>query len=434
MALNHAFGVVQWASSATVGTTYTVDLPAGFDLKAIRFYHSGQSSSTDAVTSVVSAQVGLGFATGTDARRALVNFYYDDDTNNATGAGVRNDCVAMTVPSSGAPLGLLDVSSFSAEQFILRVDDQNTTSLTVAWEAWGGSDITVATVGDFGEPAATGVQSYSVPGFTAAGTDQVVMLAGNNVTAALNTNQDAYGASIYCGYFTGSDSAQNVVVAISALEAANADTYRYCQTGECVATITPNGGSVSARAIGNFATDAFELNWLFRSVTNRRSIFLAMKGGQWRAGAYTIDGATLNATATVSGLPFQPAGLDFIGTGQTQPAAGVSNALGRLSFGVAASTTSRQSMGVFAQDNSANSEITLAIEYDQALVHVTSGTVLSAYDLSAINSDGFTVIVDDAGGSSTEWQGYLAFAGAATGGKAFPFQRMGASFQHMLVR
>ena len=56
MALNHAFGVVQWASSATVGTTYTVDLPAGFDLKAIRFYHSGYASSTDSVTQTVSAQ------------------------------------------------------------------------------------------------------------------------------------------------------------------------------------------------------------------------------------------------------------------------------------------------------------------------------------------------------------------------------------------
>ena len=75
----------------------------------------------------------------------------------------------------------------------------------------------------------------------------------------------------------------------------------------------------------------------------------------------------------------------------------------------------------------------LAIEYDQALVHVTFGAVLSAYDLSAINSDGFTVIVDDAGGPSTEWQGYLAFAGAG-GGKGFPFPPPMRGFIHMLVR
>ena len=416
MALNHAFGVVQWLSSATVGTTYTVDLPAGFDLKAIRFYFNGQTSATDAVVATVSAQLGIGFATGTADRRALVNFYNDADTNNATGAGVRNDCIAMTVPASGAANGLLDVSSLSSEQFILRVDDQGVVNMTISWEAWGGSDITVATVGDFGEPAATGVQSYTVTGFTSAGTDQVVMLAGNNITAALNTSQDASGASIYCGYFTGSDTAQNVVAAISVLEGANADTYRYCQTGECVATMTPTAGGVSGRAIGNFATDAFQLDWLARSVTDRRSIFLAMKGGQWRAGAYTIDGATLNATATVSGLPFQPSGLDFIGTGQTHSASATSSALGRLSFGTAASTTSRQAMGVFAQDGSANSEITLAVEYDQALVHCTIGAVLSAYDLNAVNSDGFTVIVDDAGGPSSEWQGYLAFASAEAAG------------------
>ena len=124
MALNHAFGVVQWASSATVGTTYTVDLPAGFDLKAIRFYHSGQSSSTDAVTSVVSAQVGLGFATGTAARRALVNFYDDSNTDNATGAGVRNDCVAMTVS--------IDVNT-SRAGFFVRVRMAGMGVSKVAW-------------------------------------------------------------------------------------------------------------------------------------------------------------------------------------------------------------------------------------------------------------------------------------------------------------
>ena len=429
--LNHAFGVIQWLAADTVGTTYTVNLPAGFNLKAIKFYSVGIQSATDALSETTHGRTTVGFATGTAARRAVGATDYDNATENTSGAAIRNDCVALTADDTGAITGLLDVTTFSSEQFILTVADQVPNSLTVGYDAWGGSDITVATVGDFAEPAATGVQSYTVTGFTAAGTDQVVMLGGCNVTAALNSPGDV-GSAVYAGYFTGSASAENIVVSGRGDDgSANTQVSSYCKTGECLTHLTKIGGAPGARAIGNFATDAFQLNWLERTTTGRKSIYLALKGGQWKAGAYTIDGTTINATATVSGLPFQPIGLNLIGAMRVESTVDVSTIKKVVAFGSGSSTTSRQSMGLDIVNNAVTSDVNTTIQYDQVLCYPSdSNTLQAAYDIDAITSDGFRIITDVGPGVASEWQGYLAFAGAPS--KAFPFRR--PSFTHMLVR
>lgn len=435
MALTHAFGVVHWLSTDTVGTTYTVNLPAGFNLKAIRFYTVGINSATDAESGGTSAVTNIGFATGTAARRCVGNVDFDNNDFNACGSAIRNDCVAMRASSDGTINAQLDITTFSGEQFILTVDDDTTQSMTVGWDAWGGSDITVATVIDFAEPAATGVQSYTVTGFTAAATDQVVMLAGCNVTAALNTAHDI-GSALYVGYCTGSASANNIVVAGNNEDgAASSDADGYAQTGECLAMIPALGGNPNARAIGSFDTDAFKLDWLERATTGRKSIGLCIKGGQWAAGAYTINASGATNTATVSGLAFQPIGINFLGGGPTAQNTNDTASAGKtFSFGSASSPTSRQTMTMRVGDTRNFSEVCVGVHYDHALFYLTAAAAIdSEYDLDAITSGGFRVIVDATPDipSSTEWQGYLAFAGAVGGG-APPFRR--SSFQHMLVR
>lgn len=412
--MNHAIGVVHWLAADAATSTYTVNLASGFDLKAIRFYVIGLHSATDALSETLAGRLSVGFATGTAARRAVGSVDADANTNSVCGAAIRDDCVVVTAGTDGSSTGMLDITTFSSEQFVLTVDDATPADVTVGWEAWGGSDITVATVIDFAEPAATGVQSYTVTGFVADATDQVVMLAGCNVTAALNSASDV-GSGTYIGYCTGSASANNIVIVGNNEDlAATSDTDGYCQTGECLAMIPPTGGNPTARAIGAFATDAFNLDWLEVITTGRKSIGLCLKGGQWSAGAYTIDGATLNATATVSGLAFQPIGVDLIGRGSVQNTADTVLGQKRMGLGSASSTTSRQSMGLLAVDASADSDINLALEYDSALCFPSAtGTLESAYDLDALTSDGFRIIVDVAGGVASQWQGYLAFAAAA---------------------
>jgi hypothetical protein len=67
-------------------------------------------------------------------------------------------------------------------------------------------------------------------------------------------------------------------------------------------------------------------------------------------------------------------------------------------------------------DGTADSEINTVLEYDSVLAFPsTTGTLQASYDINAMNSDGFQIIVDTAGGFASEWQGYLTFGNAPTG-------------------
>ena len=312
---------------------------------------------------------------------------------------------------------MLDLSSVTSDGFVLIVDDAAAFNNTVFWEAWGGTDITVATVGDIAEPAAIGVQTYTVTGFTSGATDQVVMLAGVQSVSALNTGE-AQDSGFYIGFATNTTTGNVVLSGNSDDASATMDTRGYCKTSECLAMVLIGGGDIDARAqLTQFNADNFGLDWLARAVTNRRSIFMAIKGGNWSAGSYTIDAATLNATATVSGLAYAPIGLTLMGRKTPEQAAGLTAFEDRISIGSGTSPTSRRSIGTLDETSTASSEINHSIQYDQVLTHPSAaGTQAAAFDINAMNSDGFQIIVDVAGGVANEWQGYLTFGSAAGGG------------------
>lgn len=434
MALSHAHGAIQWLSADAVSTTYVVS-GLSFQPKAMRFYCVGIQSEADGTTQSVSLYRSMGFAASTTERRAVIGFSNDAGAEAFTGAAARNDCVLLTINTTGTPNGLLDLSAVASDGFTLIVDDAAPRDITVFWDAWGGTDITVATVGDFAEPAATGLQTYSVSGFTAGATDQVVMLAGVAQTTAINTAQSDRDSNLYVGYATGTASANNVVVVGSSDALAGVtDTARYSQTGECVALITTGGGNPNARAkLNAWVTNGFELDWIARGETGRKSIFLAIKGGNWTAGSYTIAGNTLNATTTVSGLSYAPIGLNSLTVGATAHTAGTSTTQDLFGIGSGSSTSSRRSMGSLDENGVSVSEIDLAVDYDSILSYPTSaGALDSAFDIDALTSDGFRIITDLAGGVANEWQAYLTFGSAPASGTAFPFRR--PNFQHMLVR
>ncbi len=192
----------------------------------------------------------------------------------------------------------------------------------------GGDDITVAEALSIAEPVATGNVDYTVTGFTADGVGQVVMFAGVQQTGASPAvgRQDS-GRCV--GFASGTAAANNAVAMGNSDDgSATMDTDGYCKTGECLGMIAVAGGNPSARAqLTQWNTNGFRLNWIARVTTNRRYIALAIKGGLWQAGSYTINGNTLNATATVSGLAFQPLGVDLIGRMTVEQAAGVSTAV-----------------------------------------------------------------------------------------------------------
>jgi hypothetical protein len=416
MALEFAHGAIQWLSADTATTTYTVS-GLSFQPKAIRFYWVGLQSATDAASQAVNERRGVGFASSTSSRRSVGTFSQDTAGTSNCGGVASNDCVACTTDGAGARDGLLDINAFNSDGFQLIVDDATPANITVFWEAWGGADITDVTIGDIAEPAATGTQDYTATGFTSTDDDsQVVMFAGCQSTAAVNTAAAA-DSGLVVGYSTGTASTENIVVTGNSDDASSAmDTDGYGLDSECLANIVLAGGNPNARAtLSAFGTDLFTLNWTARGTTNRRYVYMAIKGGSWSAGSYTINGNTGSATATVSGLAFTPVGVSLIGRMTTESTAGTSTANDRIGIGTGSSTSSRRSMGILDENATASSacEIDVVVEYDQVLAFPsTAGALLSAYDINAMNSDGFQIIVDTAGGVASEWQGYLTYGDA----------------------
>ncbi len=416
MALSFSHGAIQWQSADAATTVYTVS-GLSFQPVALRFYWVGIGSATDAADTGSHARRGIGFATSTSDRRCVGSQDQDAAASMVLTTGYRTDCVAMTLTSTPAADGLLDLNSITSDGFTLIVDDASPANITVFWEAWGGSDITVAVTGEILEPAAAGNQDYTVTGFTSGGTDQVVMFAGCQATAAANT-----AARNDCGLCIGSatsgDSAQNVVQADNNDDASNTvDAQTYARSGECVAMIPVGGNTtITARAqLTQFGTDNFRLNWSGRQVTNRKYIFLAIKGGAWRTGSLTIDANTLNATSTVSGLPFTPIGLSVSTAVNVENTAGTAEDFGIMFMGTGSSPSSRRAMSSLFLHGNTTSEVNLAVEYDQLLTDTTLGVF--TIDINAMNADGFQLITDQevAGEPDTMWIGYLTFGSAAAG-------------------
>ena len=418
--LNFSHGVVQWLTSQVLNTTIAVT-GLGFTPKALRFYWVGlqSNSPTNANSAAVNEKRGVGFASSATSRASVGTSSVDNSAAMDTGSIFTTTAIAITVDNAGVVDGLLDINSFDVDGFTLIVDDVAVQNITVFWEAWGGDEITNVTVGSIAEPAATGTQNYTATGFVANPSDrsQCVMFAGVQSVNASGTGQ-AQDSGLHVGFSTGTASANNITVCGNqddASAAGDADGYNY--TGDCLSMIVIGGGTaVNARAtLSAFGTNIFTLNWLARTTTNRRSIYMAIKGGQWIAGSTTIAGNTLNSTTSIN-FPFKINGVSLIGAMKTISTVATASIEDRIGFGSGLSTTSRNSAAILDRDGTANTEINLSIYYDKVLVYPSiAGALQTAYDINTFSVNNLILTTSTAGGVANEWIGYLVF-----GSKRYP--------------
>jgi len=410
MAMGFAQGAIQWLTSDALNATKVVS-GLGFSPKAIRFYWMGLQSATDAFSQTVSERRGIGFCSDATTRRAVGTFSADNSAAADCGSVAANDCVCITVDGAGTIDGKLDISSIDVDGFTLIVDDVTPANLTIFYEAWGLDDIQQVTIGDIAEPAATGTQNYTANGFNERGDNQVVMFAGVQSTAALNTGQ-ANDSGLCVGASTGIATANNIVVVGNSDDGSDPmDTVSYARASECLAMIVVAGGNPNARAVlSAFGTDTFTLNWTARGTTNRRYIYMAIKGGGWQVGSYTIR-QDAGRTAAITGLPFILKGISFMGSMKTQSAAGTATVQDRIGLGSASGLLERKAMGILDENATASSEIDLAISYDSISSYPsTTGTEQARQDLSVFGYNNFTLTVEiDSGGPEDEWMGYVSF-------------------------
>jgi hypothetical protein len=426
MALEFAHGVIQWLSTDVATTTYTVSGLA-FQPKALIFKCYYAQEATDGGSVTDSGKRCFGFATS-PTNRACVAIRSGDNAANAS-CQVVHSSAAIATFTNGTPTvtGALDLDSITSDGFVLIVDTGGDQS-SVFWEAYGGSDITAAeVVTAISEPASTGAVDYVLTG---AFQPDVVFLAGMQGTGA-DAAAGSTDSHMYFGVATSTNAANQIcLVGGSDHGSADMDTDGWGGDSACVGMVTVAGGDLSAQAtLSAFNADGFELTWGARATTNRKSIALAIAGGEWQAGSLTIDGSTATATAAVSGLSFVPAGVSVMSRMQTENASVTTTAEDMMSFGVASSTSSREAWGRQDVNAAAASDLRYRVEYDQILCYPdSSGALLTAHDLSALASDGFTLVVDTAGGVADEWIGYYTFgnppaAGAAGHGHLLAFHR-----------
>lgn len=404
MPLQFAHGAVQWLAADAATTNYVVT-GVGFQPKAMRFYWMGLGSAADTASQTTHSRRGVGFATSTSDRRCVGSQDQDAAPAMVCTSGFREDCVAMTLTSTPAADGLLDITAFGTDGFTLTVDDQAPVNITVFWEAWGGSAITNAVTGVMPEPAATGPQEYTT-GFR----PDIVMTAGVQTTSAAPaaTRNDS-GLSAGFGFTPGGLNAV-FVVGNSDDGSGNADTDSEMVTSSLLdlhGMITTAGGVANAFATADSrSSTSFTLNWGFRAVTNRRNIYMAIAGGQWSITQLTINATSIGNTASVSNLSFVPIGLCVQGL----MTSAIRTTEDRMSFGTASSPTSRRAQGHWSENGTGSAEIDLAIEYDQVLVFPSNaGGVLTALDVDLMTSTGYRLIVDVAGGSTADRVNVVAF-------------------------
>jgi len=110
-----------------------------------------------------------------------------------------------------------------------------------------------------------------------------------------------------------------------------------------------------------------------------------------------LSPTTLGSTITVTGIPFQPKALIFWWSGRTGTVDASGLQTHRRGFGFAESTTQRGAVSTQSEFDSAGANCDLGMRQDCVMFDITTaGAIDGIADLDSINSDGFTLIADDA--------------------------------------
>lgn len=418
-------GLITLSDADTLNTTKVVTCE--FEPKAIRFTWSGIGSTGGFYYSSNSnINRGVGFAQSTTSRSCVSSFSTNGVTTTDCGSGWSNTSCVMLINGAGAAIAKLDINSINSDGFTLIVDQAlglGQGPYLIKWEAWGGSDITNVTIGAIAEPSAVGTQNYTATGFVTSPflSDQCVMIAGVQSVSATDVIEQQ-DSGLCMGFATSTSTSNNIVLVGNSDDASvGSDTDGYNYTGECSAMITIAGGATNARAVlSSYGANIFILNWLERATTNRRSIYMAIKGGLWNAGSTTIAGNTLNSTATLSGFSFRIRGGCLMGAMKAQSTQDTSTVQDRMSYG-----SFRKGRGLLGEKDydvyasyMTSSDFNAAATSDTCIGYSElmglgyldeAATRITEYQVSGVGGNSTTLVTSIAGGVSNEWIGYLIF-------------------------
>ncbi|HEY3493627.1 MAG TPA: hypothetical protein VGK73_03030 [Polyangiaceae bacterium] len=415
-------------STAAAGTGTNITWAhTGEQPKALLFYTVGRTDASDAI-GIADKKSSIGFASSPTSRYCVASAATDGATVSDGSKRMSNESVIEILDIAGAGVeGKLDLDAlvnWPSNGFRVIIDEQFTNAYQIGWIAWGGSDITDATTFAFQEPAATGNQDITTPGFTCVDGEGVAFFL--SMADATSPAGGAMFINSRAGQMMlGAASASTKYAVISCTDdqgSANMDCTSYC-SDDLVIAMSPDtgGGSVTARATFNaWITNGFQLAWSERAST-RYIAALVVKGGKWEVGSFLTQTDT-TTNIVENGFGFTPASVLVVSGQKAESAADTAAAHDQISVGAFTSASNRHCQSYLSINAGGLEDIQSAIEYDAVYANLTSGAIEGLADVVSMDSDGFTLIMDDADPSASfVW--YVASGAAAAVTTSFPFRR-----------
>src|SRR3989304_340697 len=115
-----------------------------------------------------------------------------------------------------------------------------------------------------------------------------------------------------------------------------------------------------------------------------------------KVGAFNTGTGAVSTTVPVTGTGFQPKVVIFWWTGRTETTDAIGRLTMNLGMGVAISSTERWANSSYSLDASAAAETSRRMDNASCVVTIDAvGALTGALDVQSMDSDGFTLIVDD---------------------------------------
>jgi len=374
-----------------VGTTVTVSgLP--FQPKAVIFSWSGRTAVGQAEAD---HKMGAGFMVNATERggsaTASINGF---DITGAKNRSFSDACIKIIEAFTNTVEGAADFDAFLSDGFRVIIDDQFPVSFLINYIAIGGADLTNVKAITITPPDVDGDQDTTTVGFKP---DCAMFFGGAEVTTS--------GSGLGFGV-AAQDPPVNAVLVGNARDGfTTTETKSYCRLGDECTAGRPNPATFDMLRRGkvtSWLSNGFRMAWLDTSVLQPNIQVLCLKGGTYAVGDLLTrtDGTPFSEM----GLPFEPRGLIFASHNKAQSAADTAQALDERSIGFVASATQRNYVGVLDKDaiqvdpGPGVTEVGVAHNTNECYVNQsTAATIIieGLMDLTSMNADGFTVVMND---------------------------------------
>lgn len=375
----------------------------GFQPKAVIFTMTNLVSDGPQAN----ARIVVGWAASSSARAAV--------SNSADDAGVAGTTTARRAARTGKCLVIMngagtvqseaDFVSMDSDGFTVNWTTADATARQVNYLALGGTDITNVATGVFSSPA-----SNSSLGVTGVGFKPDFVLLGSILSSTSPDNATGQ-AAITLGAAGGGGQG---LVSEQLSQNPNSPAFRYQRSSKIMAQVQ-SAGTVQLEAdFTSFDTDGFTLNYTTTSGDSQKVVYLAIKGGNYKVGAF--NQATSTGNQAVTGTGFTPSALMLMTYGEASSAS-VQNHY-RLSVGMATGTSARSSVFAGATNN------TTVVTVDDSVLSSTRviqaitepSTVNADADFVSFDSNGFTINNTTADATSRQ----ILYMAMGPAGNAFP--------------